>query len=117
MKYIRTWYGKLFGVAGLSKTGKSVLYISKKSGKQCQMPRNSGDRISDTIEELCDGLIVEEKGNESNWFIMSIRDLQNLSDQDKEYQLKDWAFYAFIKTRKGLIYVAKMNEEGDLELL
>ena len=72
---------------------------------------------ADTIEELCDGLIVEEKGNESNWFIMSIGDFKNLSDEDKRYQAKDWAFKAFIKTDKGFVFVAEMNKNGVLELL
>ena len=67
---------------------------------------------ADTIKELCDGIIVEENGNENNWFIMSIEEFK----REKEH-LANWTYNAFIKTYKGLIYVAKMNEKGELELL
>ena len=72
---------------------------------------------ADAIEDLCDGVYVEDKHNPHNWFVMEIREYKNTSNADKKYMVKDWNFYAFIKTRKGLIYVAKMNRKGDLELL
>lgn len=66
---------------------------------------------ADTIEDLCDGLIVENKENHS-WFFMGIAEFKA-----KKEHLLNWTYTAFIKTDKGLIYVAKMNENGDLELL
>ena len=73
--------------------------------------------IADTIEELCDGLIVEDKDNTNNWFVMDISEYQSKDNEDKKYMVDRWNFYAFIKTDKGLIYVAKMNDKGELELL
>ena len=72
---------------------------------------------ADTIEELCDGLIVEDKDNTNNWFVMDISEYQSKDNVDKKYMVDRWNFYAFIKTDKGLIYVAKMNESGVLELI
>ena len=67
---------------------------------------------AETIEELCDGLIVEQKDKPNNWFVMEVQEFIN----EKEH-FKDWSYKAFIKTDKGLIYIAKMNDEGELELL
>lgn len=72
---------------------------------------------ADTIEELCDGVYVEDKNNAHNWFIMEISEYQNTSNADKKYMAKEWIFYALIKTDEGLIYVAKMNDKGELELI
>lgn len=55
--------------------------------------------------DLCDGILVEEKDNPSNWFIMEIEDFDpNFLDR---IMIKCWNYYAFIKTDKGLIYVAE----------
>ena len=69
---------------------------------------------ADTIEDLCDGLIVEEKENPNNWFIMEIAELDI---EDLKYTLNDWIYKCFIKTDKGLIYIAKLNNNGELELV
>lgn len=74
-------------------------------------------KSADTIEDLCDGLIVEDKDNTNNWFVMEISEYQNKDNVDKKYMVDRWNFNAFIKTDKGLIYIAKMNEKGELELL
>ena len=67
---------------------------------------------ANTIEKLCDGLIVEQKDKPNIWFTMEVQEFIN----EKEH-LKDWSYKAFIKTSKGLIYVAKMNDKGEFELL
>ena len=74
-------------------------------------------KIADTIEELCDGFIVEEKDNETNWFVMEMDELKNMPQEQRIFELKNWNHYAFIKTNKGLVYVAKLNNKGELELL
>ena len=74
-------------------------------------------KVADTIEELCDGFIVEEKDHKDNWFTMSTSEFKNMELEDKQLMAKDWNHYGYIKTDKGLIYVAKMNEKGELELL
>ena len=64
---------------------------------------------SDTIEELCDVLVCIDKitGCHTIWKVIDKYDLI----------LEDYDWYGAIWTEKGLIYVAKMNEKGKLELL
>lgn len=72
---------------------------------------------ADTIKELCDGFYIDE-GNEFSFY-------EENAYEDFEEAKKDFftnfdntsTLYAFIKTTKGLIYVAKMNEKGVLELI
>ena len=70
---------------------------------------------ADSIEELCDVFIVideDKKRNiylkEDGWTFDMMQDLGMWSDR---------TCYGAIWTDKGLIYVAKMNEDGELELL
>ena len=78
---------------------------------------------ADTIEELCDEFVSVFKNltpellepkfvSSKETLITSWRN--RLED---EYLFKDTVVYGAIWTDKGLIYVAKMNEKGELELL
>lgn len=64
---------------------------------------------SDTIEELCDEFVSVYDKYHDHW------------DNLKECLQLCWdggaEIYGAIWTDKGLIYVAKMNEKGELELL
>ena len=60
---------------------------------------------ADTIEELCDEFVVEDRDE------FAIFHNLKLAKQTKGI------VYGAIWTDKGLIYVAKMNEKGELELL
>lgn len=66
---------------------------------------------SDTIEELCDELVV--------FFDSNVRPVR--VDKSifwaKHYAGKTGHIMGAIWTDKGLIYVAKMNDKGELELL
>ena len=72
---------------------------------------------ADTIEELCDCFLVEYKNGEH----MVFKDFYQLKGHYDLYNQK----YFHITGRygciwvvgKGLIYVAKMNEKGELELI
>ena len=74
---------------------------------------------ADTIEELCDEYVCENSLIDS-----SVRKV-NGQIIDKYYKIdnartlakKGLIVYGAIWTDKGLIYVAKMNEKGELELL
>ena len=80
----------------------------------------SKDRIlkeSDYILDLCEGIIVEEIGNGSIWFVMGIDEFKNGDKEELKYLMKSWRYNFFIKNDRGLIYVAKMNNKGELELL
>lgn len=69
---------------------------------------------ADTIEELCDEFVVDSKVNNAhytmNWFDLC----EELAD-DRFYPSDE--IYGAIWTDKGLIYVAKMNSNGEFELL
>lgn len=75
---------------------------------------------ADTIEELCDEYVIINWTEEDGWGEpqlvknkVSIYQLQKLIKFDS----KSHKVYGAIWTDKGLIYVAKMNEKGELELL
>ena len=84
---------------------------------------------ADTIEELCDGFVVINRFNKRKYlyskkgFIKRVErnntyNRDKNTYQDKLEHLLDYnTIYGAIWTDKGLIYVAKMNEKGELELL
>lgn len=67
---------------------------------------------ADTIEELCDEFVMNNEV-----VIGSPRDGMNRLQLADYYAKKGKNVYGAIWTDKGLIYVAKMNEKGELELL
>ena len=76
---------------------------------------------SDTIEELCDKCVCFIDG-EYEPYICSVLDIRYLRQLEQfggniRTNRKYNAVYLAIWTDKGLIYVAKMNEEGEMELL
>lgn len=74
-------------------------------------------KVADTIEELCDEFVWENR----------LLGKCNVDFESKTTYVSkcgfvpfaDWEYkiYGAIWTEKGLIYVAKMNSKGDLELL
>lgn len=105
MKYVRTKDGQILRLNEASEKffeGKKIFLAST----------HEELKQADAIDELIDGLIVEEKGNPNNWFIMEVDEFKN-----EEEHLKNWTYRAFIKTKEGLIYAAEMNSEGKLKLL
>lgn len=85
------------------------------------------DEVADTIEELCDEFVCEE-----NHYLMKPYWLKYNDDgycdetyhqgimnafRHKYFNYKDYHWFGAIWTNKGLIYVAKMNDKGELELL
>ena len=71
---------------------------------------------ADTIEELCDEFVAFK--NNEDYGILSAKDYLASSRWEMEDSAKNgYQIYGAIWTDKGLIYVAKMNEEGDLELI
>ena len=76
---------------------------------------------ADTIEELCDEFVIIYKdeykyyANTDKPFITNNKPY-TLKSRTEE-KLKYFNYYGAIWTDKGLIYVAKMNEKGDLELI
>ena len=70
---------------------------------------------SNTIKELCDEFVfhVEKQGH---WVINNYKRALEIAKSYNEDEIK-FICYGAIWTDKGLIYVAKMNERGELELL
>ena len=67
---------------------------------------------ADTIEELCDEFVYEnEKGNKK--IVEKILTFGSFMYDTGEYELK----YGAIWTDEGLVYVAKLNDKGELELI
>lgn len=71
---------------------------------------------ADTIEELCDEFVIKPKNDMKNWLAFGVN-TKHLKESiyNLNYPIKE--VYGAIWTEKGLIYVAKMNNEGELELL
>ena len=68
---------------------------------------------ADTIDKLCDGYIVEHIDGTICCVIAKTFDgAKEMIKIDEPCYI-----YGFIKTDKGLIFVAKMNDKGELELL
>ena len=70
---------------------------------------------ADTIIDLCDGVLVEEKGSPNHWFFMEVEEFK-VNPLDN-LMIKSFDFKAFIKTDEGLIYIGKANDKGVLELI
>lgn len=66
----------------------------------------------DTLEELCDEFVIKAYISSYPQIYHSV-DLKELN----EFREKDTIVYGAIWTDKGLIFVARMNNEGVLELL
>lgn len=76
---------------------------------------------SDTIEELCDEFVYIENGKPRVLDRVITRTLKEkgIKYAEKIYSQPNWngLMFGAIWTDKGLIYVAKMNDKGELELI
>lgn len=75
---------------------------------------------ADTIEELCDEFVVVDKEKDKHIFdtIHNGFLVKGQYGIDARYYTdRKYKVYGAIWTDKGLIYVAKMNDKGELELL
>ena len=102
--YIRTKDGRILDFDKLNE-------VSKLSIDMAEEPI----RESENLEELCDGFYIDKCKEE---FLLD----EMFDDYWYDFNLyfKDCAksgidVYGFIKTDKGLIFVAKMNDKGDLD--
>ena len=88
------------------------------NGKDCySFEESEVIKTADTIKELCDEFVV--KSNEEGNNFVKIYSQLCLMKKDIFYRKykEHYNFYGAIWTDKGLIYVAKANEKGELELL
>ena len=68
---------------------------------------------ADTIEELCDEFVALGYGLKGKPAVVN----GNNGFKTIKTMLSNYEIYGAIWTDKGLIYVAKMNEKGEMELL
>ncbi len=102
MKYIRTKCG-----IGKVTHEDNKNYRAKFGRKYPLISKEDVIKVADTIEELCDVLVSVR----DNW-----HDVWN-DFEDCKILCSESEIYGAIWTDKGLIYVAKMNSKGELELL
>ena len=106
MKYIRTKDGIFDKIdESLVLTSLPPKYELKKNGVFVKYEFCSTCQLADTIEELCDEFVSIKYGEHS------------LIITDGMAVKMGYEVYGAIWTDKGLIYVARMNEKGELELL
>ena len=121
MKYIKT-KNEIYKVVLMSPLG--FVRIDKRDGTFPDIFEKDIIKKADTIEELCDCVVtmnelcdtpitknlLHELGNDKHI-------IKNSLYQIKQGQHGKWWLKLAIWTDKGLIYVAKMNEDGKLCLL
>ena len=113
-KCIRTKWGEVWEVESETETHFYVDDIF-----DYEIEKKDIIKQANTIEELCDGFFLKIYGNDFS------RDAIGSRDTFKQFK-EAYSFYknhekcdgfGFIETDKGLIYVAKLNDKGELELI
>lgn len=102
-----------------------IYYYDENMGQHLERDSNGGRsmdciyeseiiKVADTIEELCDEFVIDDKRNNVH-YIMDYYDVMEELQEGRFHSTDE--IYGAIWTDKGLIYVAKMNSEGKLVLL
>lgn len=113
MKYIRTKNGYIYRLANEQFDNekylieKNIVKAQNLNYEECELDFVSKKQViaqSDTIDKLCDDFVCDEM------FVYDKTEMEWLTKQGD-------IVYGAIWTEKGLIYVAKMNDKGELELL
>lgn len=126
MRYIRTEDAILiFSHSKLSPfNGTDICLYCWNSKKEVVVLCSNKDKIvkiGKNIEELCDEFVAIGVPNRT--FIIDEKDYKEQGLTLKQYvcllfaQYENIVIYGAIRTDKGLIYVAKMNDKGELELM
>jgi hypothetical protein len=139
MKYVRT-KDKILPYYDKSKTGKLAVVLQVVDIIRTNKVDEKFDEIvlkqADTIEELFDVIVCRNElfypltsnreGNEFDWeeinrfrtsVAMDEETYNKIKQTTNDFEPYHWKVYGAIWTDKGLIYVAKMNEKGELELI
>lgn len=121
--YIRTKDGRIAEVKenmAIKRCSENVLRLVYKDNRSICVLTGNDDIIkqADTIEELCDEFVVFDK-EQPNGKLLYYKGFENLKKEfiDFEKDKEKVVVFGSIWTDKGLIYVAKMNDKGDLELI
>lgn len=98
-------------------------YIRTKDGRIIKHPHPNTEiftfryeilKTADTIKELCDEFAATH-GHTGSYVHYAKSVFKQATIED--FLEQDFEIYGAIWTNKGLIYVAKMNNKGELELL
>jgi len=131
MKYIRT-NSRIYKIKDHEHNGFELVWrceVKNKPSMYYEIKEHEVIHYGDTIEELCDEFIgILDSGNGSHiWYddeylgITEWETPEELSVLKFKYAKANLSLneilYGAIWTDKGLIYVAKMNDKGELELL
>lgn len=120
MKYIRTKDGRIVKFGEQTDIGyeKGTFEVHNKTGLVASYEPIEIIKEADTIEELCDGYVIEHPIKAFKFFYSKEDTKKYLFNTlFRMFNLNELKIYALIRTDRGLIYVAKMNGEGKLELL
>ena len=131
MKYVRTKDGRIIKIGEQTDVGyeKGTFEVHNKAGIVASYEPIEVLKETDTIEELCDEFVdtSELKTTNTGGWLYDEFDSDNkcliyyAEDERRTIPLNEFddlsKIYGAIWTDKGLIYVAKMNEKGKLELL
>lgn len=94
--------------------------------QECRIVKNTKNnqnyvKLPKTIEELCDEFVLDHPlfGYSCKTLYHSFEKAKNgiKKRSDNACRFYDFTIHGAVWTDKGLIYVAKMNEKGELELL
>ena len=114
MKYIRTKDGRISYLSSEPYEDMDCYEIITSKGTITYRREDEVIKIANTIEELCDEFVCRLKEIPTTWCSF---DLDEIEEGLRTHSLKEWEWFGMIWTEKGLIYVAKMNDKGELELL
>lgn len=116
--YIRTKDGRIAEVKenmAIKRCSENVLRLVYKDNQSICVLNGNDDIVNqaETIEELCDEFVIARNGERPTILI----NYDNLSLLKARVVKDNQKVYGAIWTDKGLIYVAKMNDKGELELI
>lgn len=105
--YIRTKDGRILDFDKINEVSKLSIDMAEEPIREAK-----------TIEKLCDEYVVFDK-EQPNGKLLYYKGFENLKKEfiDFENDKEKVAVFGGIWTDKGLIYVAKMNDKGELELI
>lgn len=113
MKYIRTKQGKIDEVIGETELHWIVKDIPEVKG--ALLHKSFVVQQASTIEDLCDEFIFDD--GYGTPLLCTYKELTYWFNYSKKQQYKTRNCYGAIWTAKGLVYVAKLNDKRELELI
>ena len=91
-------------------------YMYDNNGRGVEIMGSQILKQSENLDDLCDGFYIDE-GNEFSFYKENAyEDFEEAKEVFKKEFDDTSTLYGFIKTRKGLIYVAKMDSDPVLKL-